>query len=396
MGEEKQQSASTANSVNGSLQLRHVLTFLFVVVGSCIAIASLSLTSFSFILRSQMLSRFSLQPSALFLPQPPLPSLPVPLVNIPRAYYSDYSVSDKENVTHNMDDDELFLRALTVPQNQEYADDYTPKVSFMFLIKGPLPLAPLWEKFFEGHEGFYSIYVHSDPSYNESLSEDESVFRGRRIPSKKVEWGQFNMIEAEKRLLGNALLDASNQRFVLLSESCIPLFNFSTVYSYLINSTQTFVESYDLPGSVGQGRYNPLMQPEITLQQWRKGSQWFQMDRELALEIISDNKYMPLFKKFCEPPCYSDEHYIPTVTSMKFSVRNTNRTLTWVEWAKVSAHPTRFGKMHVTDELLNGIRSGGNCTYNGKETNVCWLFARKFRPDTLHRLLKMASEIMKF
>jgi len=50
---------------------------------------------------------------------------------------------------------------------------------------------------------------------------------------QEVEWGNVNMMEAERRLLSNALLDISNQRFVLISESCIPLFNFSTIYSYL-------------------------------------------------------------------------------------------------------------------------------------------------------------------
>lgn len=24
-------------------------------------------------------------------------------------------------------------------------------------------MAPLWEKFFEGHRGLYSVYVHTDP-----------------------------------------------------------------------------------------------------------------------------------------------------------------------------------------------------------------------------------------
>uniref|UniRef100_A0A2N9I0G9 Uncharacterized protein n=1 Tax=Fagus sylvatica TaxID=28930 RepID=A0A2N9I0G9_FAGSY len=92
------------------------------------------------------------------------------------------------------------------------------------------------------------------------------------------------MVEAERRLLANALLDVSNQRFVLLSESCIPLFNFSTIYNYLMGSTETFVEVYDLPGPVGQGRFNRKMSPTIKLKQWRKGSQWFEMDRDLAIE----------------------------------------------------------------------------------------------------------------
>lgn len=214
---------------------------------------------------------------------------------------------------------------------------------------------------------------------------------------QEVQWGKFSMIEAEKRLVANALLDTSNQRFVLLSESCIPLFNFPTVYSYLINSTQIFVEAYDYPGAVGRGRYNYGMKPDITLQQWRKGSQWFQIDREIALEIISDRKYIALFKKFWKPACYSDEHYIPTFVSIKFWEKNSNRTLTWVDWAiGLPAHPTRFARTLVTVELLKGMRNGKKCTYNGEETNICYLFARKFLPNALDRLLKMAPKIMKF
>ncbi|CAI0380169.1 unnamed protein product [Linum tenue] len=53
----------------------------------------------------------------------------------------------------------------------------------MFLTRGALPLAPLWEVFFRGHEGLYSIYVHNLPNYNDTDPLD-SVFYGRRIPSK--------------------------------------------------------------------------------------------------------------------------------------------------------------------------------------------------------------------
>nr|CAD1842627.1 unnamed protein product [Ananas comosus var. bracteatus] len=121
-----------------------------------------------------------------------------------------------------------------------------PKIAFLYLTRGDLPLAPLWEKFFEGHEGFYSIYIHPDPSYKGSPSEG-SVFYGRRIPSKEVRWGQTNIVEGERRLIANALLDFSNQRFVLLSESCIPLYNFTTIYSHLINSSTSYVDFFDDP-----------------------------------------------------------------------------------------------------------------------------------------------------
>lgn len=209
-----------------------------------------------------------------------------------------------------------------------------------------------------------------------------------------VNWGQFSMIEAEIRLLANALLDISNERFILLSESCIPLFNFPTIYSYLLNSTTSFIESCDLPSRVGRGRYNHHMSPNITLRQWRKGSQWFEIDRSLAIDVISDTNYFYVFKKYCKGSCYVDEHYFPTLVNMRFGGRNSNRSVTWADWSNGGSHPARYTRSRVTPELLKRMRSGTKCWYNGKRTNTCFLFARKFLPDSLDRLLRFAPKVL--
>lgn len=210
-----------------------------------------------------------------------------------------------------------------------------------------------------------------------------------------VEWGRVNMMEAERRLLANALLDFSNQRFVLISESCIPLFNFSTIYSYLMNSTQNYVMAVDEPSAAGRGRYKIQMSPEITLRQWRKGSQWFEMDRELALEVVSDRKYFPVFQKYCNSgsSCCADEHYLQTFVSIKFWKRNANRSLTWVDWSKGGPHPAKFVRPEVTVEFLESLRNQ-TCKYNGNSKNVCYLFARKFLHTSLTRLMRFAPQVM--
>ncbi|KMT11183.1 hypothetical protein BVRB_5g111110 [Beta vulgaris subsp. vulgaris] len=311
---------------------------------------------------------------------------------------SSMSNSTKINYMHEMEDEELLWRASMVPKigGENYSSKFvTNKIAFLFLVRGSLPLAPLWEMFFKGHGDYYTIYVHSLPSYNESYPTN-SVFHGRRIPSKEVEWGKFNMVEAERRLLANALLDVSNQRFILLSESCIPLFNFSTIYSYLINSKKSYVEAYDSDSSTGRGRYSYHMMPQVRLSQWRKGSQWFEMDRAVAVKVISDEEYFTLFQKFCTRGCYGDEHYLPTFLSIEFWWRNSNRSLTWVDWSKTGPHPGVFQRPQVTPQLLQSLRSNGTCEYNGGKTHICFLFARKFMPGTLTRLLRFAPPIMKF
>lgn len=297
-------------------------------------------------------------------------------------------------VWHSMNDSELFWRASLVNQIKSYPFKRTPKIAFMFLARGPLPMAPLWEKFFKGHEDLYSIYIHSLPSYKPDFPQS-SVFYERNIPSQIAEWGRMSMCDAERRLLSNALLDISNEWFVLLSESCIPLVNFSFVYRYVSRSRYSFIGSYDDPGPFGRGRYHENMSPEVMISQWRKGSQWFEVNRKLAVDIVSDTYYYPKFEKFCRPACYVDEHYFPTMLSIESPQLLANTSITYVDWSRGGAHPATFGKSDITERLFKRI-SDGECMYNNQPTTLCFLFGRKFAPNALAPLLENSSKFLGF
>ncbi|KAK6925274.1 Glycosyl transferase, family 14 [Dillenia turbinata] len=346
------------------LQTSHVISFLTFLVGFSLGITAALYADFlGFNFQATLVSPSRTKPSVQQLPPPSEMVLEQPL-------------SKKQPLMHNMEDEELFWWASMVPQ----------------IKRGPLPLAPLWEKFFKGHEEFYSIYVHAHPSENETMSED-SVFHGRRIPSKIVEWGKPSMVDAERRLLANALLDFSNERFVLLSETCIPLYNFTAIYNYLINSRESYIETTDKQSKDGRGRYNMKLLPAITQSDWRKGSQWFEVNRKLSIEIVSDNRYSDLFRKHCVAYNCMDEHYIPTLANILFIKQNSNRTITWVDWSGHGKHPAAFRGSSISIEFINRVRYWENCTFNGGNTNMCFLFARKFMPDTLQPLLQLISPL---
>jgi len=158
--------------------------------------------SFNFQIQKFQDPSFSLNPPPDFSPSPP-----ILLSNITKTSYdrdNQTKVSIKQNclpvsnnltsnledllkipkAMHDMNEDELFWRASLAPMIQKTPFKQTPKVAFMFLTKGPVLLAPLWEKFFKGNEGLYSIYVHPSPFFNETVYNQSSVFYGRRIPSK--------------------------------------------------------------------------------------------------------------------------------------------------------------------------------------------------------------------
>lgn len=218
--------------------------------------------------------------------------------------------------------------------------------------------------------------------------------RIRSFFSQDVKWGRPSMIDAERRLLANALLDFSNERFVLLSETCIPLYNFTAIYTYLINSNLSFLGLFDDPRKMGRGRYNKRMYPPISLTEWRKGSQWFEAHRDLAIKIVSDKKYYSVFQRHCGPPCYMDEHYLPTLVNKIGPTMSANRSVTWADWSAGGSHPTRFVGKDVSVEFLNRIRYESNCTYSSNNgtmlRSICFLFARKFHPSSIQPLLKFA------
>ncbi|XP_050229072.1 glycosyltransferase BC10-like [Mercurialis annua] len=400
MANEKQKFQSKPLT-NTCLKLTHVLHFLFFVIGLSFGMITCSyfknFLTFPFT-NSQFINVYSLSSFSSSSPPPLLPPPPSPESSLASSNSSAALIKQKEySVMHDMSDDELLSKAcnVSVSVQENNSDDHkiVPKLAFMFLTYGPLPLAELWEKYFKGHEGFFSIYVHPHPSYNDSWPET-SVFFGRRIPSQAVIWGTGTMIAAERRLLANALLDISNQRFILLSESCIPLVNFKTTYDYLMNSTLSFVQSYDDPKKRGRGRYNHTMSPTINVTNWRKGSQWFEVRRDLAVHIISDQLYYKVFQDHCFPPCYMDEHYIATLVNMLYPEINSNRTITWVDWSRGGPHPVKFGRNYITDEFLNSIRYGSECVYDGKNTTLCFLFARKFLPNALDPLLRISPLVL--
>ncbi|CAK9867077.1 unnamed protein product [Sphagnum jensenii] len=315
--------------------------------------------------------------------------------NFPSLSSIPYYTSDDELTAHVLAQDILSRPTLSLAVEQA-------KVAFMFMTPGALPFEAIWEKFFEGHEGKYSVYVHASEKTSLGSIWKSKVFKGREIRSEKVFWGQIAMVDAERRLLANALQDLHNQYFVLLSETCVPLHDFNYIYNYLLGARMSFVDCFDDPGPHGLGRYMDSMMPEIRKSVWRKGAQWFAVNRQHALLVVADNLYYRKFSSFCKPGpenhnCYPDEHYVQTFLHIMDPSNLANWTVTHVDWSERKWHPKSYTIGDVTETTFAAIQainkhvhitSDGEakkttvpCLWNGEE-RPCFLFARKFLPET--------------
>ncbi|KAF7150136.1 hypothetical protein RHSIM_Rhsim02G0105700 [Rhododendron simsii] len=325
-----------------------------------------------------------------------------------------------------------------------------PKVAFLFLARRNLPLDFLWGTFFENADvANFSIHVHSEPGFvfDESTTRSAFFYNRQLTDSIKVGWGEVSMIQAERLLLGAALADPANQRFVLLSDSCVPLYNFSYVYSYLMASPRSFVDSF-LDLDQKEGRYTPKMSPVIPKIKWRKGSQWISLVRSHAEVVVDDEVIFSVFKKFCKrrPPidvskgkqnssvmlslisvgntlievsclfanmqklqkqhnCIPDEHYVQTLFAMHdLDGELEKRMVTYSLWNESVTnmenkgwHPMTFNYANAGPQQIKRIKDIISVYYENEHrtewcsnnsTRVpCFLFARKFSRGAAMHLL---------
>ncbi|OAY25730.1 glycosyltransferase BC10 isoform X1 [Manihot esculenta] len=303
-----------------------------------------------------------------------------------------------------------------------------PKIAFLFIARNRIPLEIVWDAFFKGAESRFSIFVHSRPGFllNKATTRSEYFLNRQVNDSIQVDWGEASMIEAERILLRHALEDPWNERFVFLSDSCIPLYNFSYTYDYIMSTSTSFVDSF---ADTKEGRYNPKMSSFIPVHNWRKGSQWVVLTRKHAEIVVNDTSVFPMFQQHCkrrslpefwrdqpfpadpakEHNCIPDEHYVQTLLAQEgLEGEITRRSLTHSSWDLSSSkdptrrgwHPVTYKFSDATPMLIKYIKDIDNiyyeteyrrewCTSKGKPS-TCFLFARKFTRPAALRLLNMS------
>ncbi|EOA22432.1 hypothetical protein CARUB_v10003077mg [Capsella rubella] len=304
-----------------------------------------------------------------------------------------------------LDNDELLL-----PQASKVDPKPSPKLpkklAFMFLTTTSLPLAPLWEVFFnqtsDHHKSLYNVYVHVDPTQKHEPGLF-GTFHDRIITSSKPAYRHTpTLISAARRLLSHALLDdPSNYMFILLSPSCIPLHSFNFTYKTLVSSTKSFIEVLkDEPGWYDRwaARGPNAMLPEVPPEKFRIGSQFWTLTRAHARMVVSDVEIWSKFNKSCvrKDTCYPEEHYFPTLFHMRDPQGCVSATLTHVDWSvNEHGHPRTYKPWEVTNELIQNLRSERLRYGDGSRTRKDpFLFARKFSPAGISPLMNIARNVI--
>lgn len=148
------------------------------------------------------------------------------------------------------------------------------KIAFLFLTIDQPYFTQAWEKYFLDNQNKYNIYIH--PKNKDSIT--HKLFKNNIVPDiKTTNWGF--LVEAQISLLQTALIqDKDNQKFILVSDSCLPTKTFNELYTFLNNKKKL---SY----------INLLTQfksfnNNINKNYKYKHSQWFCLDRHHVKKLL--------------------------------------------------------------------------------------------------------------
>lgn len=157
----------------------------------------------------------------------------------------------------------------------------TKKIAFCFLIYDKINNLDLWEKFFENvdHDK-YNIYIHYKS--NNDLGSFNRYKLSNCIDTK---WADKSLVKASNLLFTTAFKkDSNNYKFILLSNSCIPLKSFNYVYDFLTNDSKGHLNSFEIDrcGYYCKSKFN-ISYPHYLA----KCSQWVILNRLLVERIAS-------------------------------------------------------------------------------------------------------------
>jgi len=314
----------------------------------------------------------------------------------------------------------------------ECADVFNvPKVALLFLTKGNLPHDSTWRLWLKSAEGvvpvqalshgmcaldtgsehhakvteaaiacrkvniktigdeeyqnqhLFSIYIHAPPTFKGF--DPLSLWHGKLIKYRvQTAWGAHSLVEATRHLLWEAYRDPLNNRFLLLSESDIPLYDPLTLYQQVQSEENSRLDTC-LHEGISPWRWHPKMETDhIKFHNWRKSPQWMSMTRSHAKAALEDTEVYRMFERHCwsawdtehsrwHRDCFSDEHYFPTLLSTLGRDDEgvcQSRGLSYTLWEEGSAHPRAFRPGEVTERLIRKAREAPKSA-TGKDTEMC-------------------------
>ena len=232
-------------------------------------------------------------------------------------------------------------------------------LGLLFLTRGDVHHPGIWREFVDQAPSRVKVFNH--PKVERQAP--GTFLEGTEIAERhETWWGSISLVNATLALLREALQDPDLTHFVLLSESCVPVYPLTWILQHLDCNPKSRFWHCPLEKATPLQRSRAAAIPGIPGRCWHFQSQWWLLDRTAA-EWVSRADFTGIFSRMPIP----DEAYFATVLSLlgyPLADRVVDRPITWTHWESDVGRPTEF--MRVKRETISEILDSG-----------AW-FARKF------------------
>ena len=166
------------------------------------------------------------------------------------------------------------------------------KLAFLFLIYDEINQEELWHDFFKNiDESKYNVYIHY--KHNKPLKYFDAYKIKETVPTN---YADLSLVKAQNKLLREALKDSGNERFIFLSNSCVPLKDFAYIFNTLFAQDLCFFNMARNEHIFERGRGQKLAK-QFGKENVKKASQWCILTKEIAQDLAnSDNLLVLLYE----------------------------------------------------------------------------------------------------
>jgi len=241
------------------------------------------------------------------------------------------------------------------------------KIAFCFLTYENLSQPKLWHDFFSNEQNRYNIYIHNKYPFTDNNYHFERYCINNRIETK---YAHISVVKATIELFKNVLSDPENKYVVLLSESCIPLYNFDDIYDKIQKTDTNIIDSiYNSTNNIE--RFNDLTNHDFFDKNYFiKQNPCIILNRQ-TVEFFINNDFTFLFNDNFYAP---DEHYFVNLCN-KFNIRYFSSRINYAHWEwNHEGRPKTYNELTI-QEVMN-LRKDGYMFMRkiGRECNVPWYF----------------------
>jgi hypothetical protein len=231
------------------------------------------------------------------------------------------------------------------------------KIAFLFLTYNNLKRPEIWNKFFgitNNTSPYTSPYADKFTIYNHAKDKEQVkdiLLKDKHIPEHiDTCWGCSNLVEANILLLREALKDPLNKKFILVSDSCVPIVSFDTFYKDIMKDNKSRINIHN---NTNPERYEQIINPPFTKKDFIKHSgSGLVLNLYHAQLLVSKLDDCETNWKNMSCP---DEHYFGNMIKLldkDFNSNYENSKATFDTWSNDMLDKTKFDNNDINSNII--------------------------------------------